>query len=182
MDEIFSICDDVTVMRDGAHVVTRPIDGLDKDSLVALMVGRELTNLFPKIEVEIGDDVLKVEKLTRNGVFSDVSFSVRRGEIVGLSGLMGAGRTAVARAIFGLDEISSGKMYLEDKGYEVKRPRDAIHNGIAYVPEDRKLLGLCLERPILENISLPNLEMFSKYGLLDLSFEREKAEDISRKL
>jgi inositol transport system ATP-binding protein len=182
MDEIFSICDDVTVMRDGTRVVTRPIKGLDKDSLVALMVGRELTNLFPKIEVEIGDEILRVENLTRKGVFSDVSFTVKRGEILGLSGLMGAGRTEVARAIFGLDDVSSGKVYLEGKENEVRRPRDAINSGIAYVPEDRKLLGLCLERPILENICLPNLEMFSKYGILDLRLEREQAEDISRKL
>jgi inositol transport system ATP-binding protein len=182
MDEIFSLCDDVTVMRDGTHVETCAIEGLDKDGLVTLMVGRELTNLFPKIEVPIREELFRVDKLTRKGVFSDVSFNIRQGEIIGLSGLMGAGRTEVARAIFGLDEISSGKMFLEGKEYSVKRPRDAIDNGIAYVPEDRKLLGLCLERPILENIGLPNLEMFSKYGLLDLGLEREQAEDISRKL
>ncbi len=182
MDEIFSLCDDVTVMRDGAHVETCAVEGIDKDGLVTLMVGRELTNLFPKIEVPIREEVFRVDHLTRKGVFSDVSFNVRQGEIIGLSGLMGAGRTEVARAIFGLDEISSGKMFLEGKEYRVKRPRDAIDNGIAYVPEDRKLLGLCLERPILENIGLPNLEMFSKYGILDLGLEREQAEDISRKL
>jgi inositol transport system ATP-binding protein len=182
MDEIFSLCDDVTVMRDGMHVETRAIEGLDKDGLVTLMVGRELTNLFPKISVHIGDEVFRVDNLTKKGVFSNVSFNVKQGEIVGLSGLMGAGRTEVARAIFGLDEINSGKMSLEGEKYSVKRPRDAIDNGIAYVPEDRKLLGLCLERPILENIGLPNLEMFGKYGLLDLGLEKEQAEDISRKL
>jgi ABC-type sugar transport system ATPase subunit len=97
-------------MRDGAHVETRSIEGLDKDGLVTLMVGRELTNLFPKIDIAISDEVFRVENLTRKGVFSDVSFNVRRGEIVGISGLMGAGRTEVARAIFGLDDDDSGNM------------------------------------------------------------------------
>jgi len=183
MDEIFSLCDDVTVMRDGLHVETRPIAGLDKDGLVALMVGRELSDLFPKEDIPIGEEVFRVENLTIDGLFSDVSFAVRKGEILGISGLMGAGRTEVSRAIFGLDAITSGKMFLEGKEFSPKSTRDAIRNGIAYVPEDRKLHGLCLERSILENISLPNLDMFCKAtGLLDLGLESKAAEDISKRL
>lgn len=183
MDEIFSLCDDVTVMRDGTHVETRSLEGLDKNGLVALMVGRELSDLFPKEEITIGEEVFRVENLTIKDLFSDVSFGINQGEILGISGLMGAGRTEVSRAIFGLDAICSGKMFLEGKEFKPKSTRDAIRNGIALVPEDRKLHGLCLERSILENISLPNLDMFSSAaGLLDLGQESKAAEDISKRL
>ncbi|MFV0438826.1 MAG: sugar ABC transporter ATP-binding protein [Desulfopila sp.] len=183
MDEIFSLCDDVTVMRDGTHVETRSIEGLDKDGLVALMVGRELKDLFPKEEVPIGEEVFRVENLTMKGLFADVSFTVKRGEILGVSGLMGAGRTEISRAIFGLDLITGGKMFLDGEPFMPKSPRDAIESGVAYVPEDRKLHGLCLERPILENISLPNLDMFSRMlGLIDLSLEKQAGEEISKRL
>lgn len=183
MDEIFSLCDDVTVMRDGLHVETRPIEGLDKDGLVALMVGRELSDLFPKEDIPIGKEVFRVENLTIPGLFSDVSFTVNQGEIVGISGLMGAGRTEVSQAIFGLAPAISGKMFLEGEEFHPKNPRDAINQGVAYVPEDRKLHGLCLGRPILENISLPNLEMFTKLGgILDLKVEVKTAEEISIRL
>lgn len=183
MDEIFSLCDDVTVMRDGLHVETRSLEGLDKDGLVALMVGRELSELFPKEEIKIGDEVFRVENLSIDGLFSDVSFAVHQGEILGISGMMGAGRTEVSRAIFGLDTVTTGKMFLNGEEFKPKSVRDAIRNGIAYVPEDRKLHGLCLERSILENISLPNLDMFSgNSGLLDIGLETKAAEDISQRL
>jgi inositol transport system ATP-binding protein len=182
LDEIFSIADEVTVMRDGTLIDSRPVHDLTKNSLISLMVGRELTALFPKLKVKIGDEVLKVEGLCRTGKFSDISFNVRRGEILGVAGLMGAGRTEVMRAIFGLDPLNKGKMYLEGKLYNPKSPKDAINRGIAYVPEDRKRIGLCLGRPILENISLPNLEMFINAGLLDLRKELESAKNISEKL
>lgn len=182
MDEIFVISDDITVMRDGAHVSTRPIAGLDKNSLISLMVGRELTDLFPKVEVNIGEEILRVEGLTRKDVFANVSFSVRRGEILGISGLMGAGRTEVARAIFGLDDLHGGRMFLDDAEYAVNRPIDAIQNGIAYVPEDRKLIGLCLDRPIMENISLASLGEFTRTCFLDLNQEKGAVEEISRKV
>ncbi len=182
MDEIFEITDEVTVMRDGFWVDTRPTSELTKNSLITLMVGRELKDLFPKTEVEIGDVVFEAKGLSRGRAFQDVSFTLRQGEILGISGLMGAGRTEVARAIFGLDPLDSGEMTLEGLPYEVNRPIDAIRRGIAYVPEDRKLVGLCLGRPILENISLASLELFTRHGLLDLRYEREEAEEISKKL
>lgn len=182
LDEIFEITDEVSVMRDGQYVDTVPTAELTEKELVSLMVGRELTQLFPKTEVEIGDVVFEARNLTRKGAFEDVSFKIRRGEIVGLSGLMGAGRTEVARAIFGLDPLDAGEMLLDGQPYEAGKPVNAIRRGIAYVPEDRKEVGLCLERPIRENISLASLEMFTKYGFLDLKSEREGTRDISRQL
>ena len=182
MDEIFEISDEVTVMRDGKYVDTVPTEKLTEKSLVSLMVGRELTQLFPKTEVEIGDVVFEARGLTRKGKFKDVSFKIRQGEIIGVSGLMGAGRTEVARAIFGLDPLDSGEMLLDGQPYDAKKPINAIRNGIAYVPEDRKEVGLCLERPILENVSLASLEMFSKNGFLDLKSERIEVEGISKQL
>ena len=182
LDEIFEITDDVTVMRDGTYVDTKLTSEIDEKALVSLMVGRELTHLFPKSEVEIGDVVFEAKSLKRSGKFQDVSFQIRQGEILGISGLMGAGRTEVARAIFGLDPLDEGEMFLDGLPYEVKRPIDAIRHGIAYVPEDRKEIGLCLGRPILENISLASLEMFSKNGFLNTKYERKEAEEISKQL
>jgi inositol transport system ATP-binding protein len=182
LDEIFSISDEVTVMRDGTWVDTVPTSTLNKDSLIRLMVGRELTNLFPKVEVDIGDVVFKAEGLSRGKAFKDVSFDLHRGEILGVAGLIGAGRTEFARAIFGLDQLDSGTMELEDLPYEVHRPIDAIRRGIAYVPEDRKLLGLCVNRPIIENLSLASLEMFSRFGLLNMPYMIKESEEISKKL
>lgn len=182
LDEIFAISDEVTVMRDGTWVDTVPTSTLNKDSLIRLMVGRELTNLFPKVEVDIGDVVFKAEGLSRGKAFKDVSFDLHRGEILGVAGLIGAGRTEFARAIFGLDQLDSGTMELEDLPYEVRRPIDAIRRGIAYVPEDRKLLGLCVNRPIIENLSLASLEMFSRFGLLNIPYMIKESEEISKKL
>lgn len=182
MDEIFDISDEVTVMRDGTHVATKPVTELTQNGLIAMMVGRELNTLFPKMDIKIGNTVLQVKGLTRNGTFSDVSFDVKGGEILGIAGLIGAGRTEVARSIFGLDPIDSGEMELDGYPYRVRRPFDAIKQGIAYVPEDRKLIGLCLGRPILENITLPSLRIFTRRGFLDLHAEKKAAEEISKKL
>lgn len=182
LDEVFGIADEITVMRDGTWVDTKPSKELDEKALVSLMVGRELNTFFPKIEVEIGDVVFEAKGLKREGVFEDVSFKVRRGEILGISGLMGAGRTEVARAIFGLDHLDAGEMLFEGIHYRANKPMDAIRRGIAYVPEDRKLIGLCLVRPVLENISLSNLEMFTRLGFIDLKYELKEALEISKKM
>ena len=172
LNEIFEISDNITVMRDGHWVETRSTAEMTESQLVTLMVGRELTELFPKIETTIGDIAFEAKGITRNGVFEDVSFNVHYGEILGFSGLMGAGRTEVARAIFGLDPLDSGEMTLLGLPYEVKAPFQAIKRGLVYLPEDRKALGLVLERPILENLSLASLEMFTKLGLIDIKYER----------
>lgn len=182
MDEVFAIADEVTIMRDGAHVTTQPATELDAGKVVALMVGRELTEMFPKTEAEIGEVVLEATSLTRRGVFENVSFEVRRGEILGIAGLMGAGRTEMARALFGLDPLDSGEIKLEGQRCEIREPSDAIRRGIVYLPEDRKETGLLLDRSVLENISLPNLELFLDRGLLNVRRERSKCGEMAQKL
>ena len=182
LDEVLHISDEVTVLRDGTWVATEPTGEMTQTKLISLMVGRELSHLFPKTHVDLGAVVFEAKGLRRENVFEDISFSVRQGEILGIAGLMGAGRTEVARAIFGLDPLDGGELLLEGKPFTVRRPWDAISRGIAYVPEDRKLTGLCLGRPILENIGLASLERFAKLGLLKLRKERTASEEISKKL
>ncbi len=176
LHEILEISDEITVMRDGNWVDTLETAGITENDLITLMVGRELSELFPTIDTEIGDVALEVKGLSREKIFENVSFSVRHGEILGLSGLMGAGRTEVARAIFGLDPFDSGEIFVEGLPYEGNKPYHAIEKGVVYLPEDRKEIGLVLERPILENLSLASLELFTKFGLLDMKYERSEAE------
>lgn len=173
MEEIFKICDAYSVFRDGHFIGTGSIADISTNELISMMVGRKVENIFPKVDCEPGEVVFKAEGLSGRG-FKDISFEVRAGEIVGLSGLVGSGRSETMRAIFGLDKLSSGKMYLNGKELRIKKPKDAIKLGIAMINEDRKNYGLCLFRSIRENISLPNLPAQQK-GLL-LNQRREKAE------
>lgn len=182
MEEIFDIADTVTVLRDGKYIDSKPIDEVDKNSLINMMVGRQLDNIFPKKKVEIGNTVLEVKHLTRKGAFEDISFHVRAGEILGFYGLVGAGRSEVMRAIFGLDHFDSGEVWMEGQQVKAKHPKDAIANGIALVTEDRKDTGLVLCRSIRENITLPSLDDFSKGAFLDKTAEREKCAEITGKL
>ena len=181
MDEIFEICDSVAVFRDGTYVGARSMDGVTRDELISMMVGRQVKNVFPKTDCEIGDVVFKVEGLTGKG-FSDISFEVRAGEILGLTGLVGSGRSETMRAIFGLDKLDSGKMWLEGKEITIKNPKDAIRQGVCMVNEDRKNYGLCLFRSIRENISLPNLPARQKGLLINQSREKKECEEYSKLL
>ena len=133
LEELFAICDRVTVMRDGKHILTKDIDEVTNDQLITAMVGRELTNQFPKIETKRGDCALRVENLNSTGVLFDISFEAYRGEILGFSGLVGAGRTELMRAIFGADPFDSGKIYVEGIGREIKDPDEAIRHGMAFL-------------------------------------------------
>ncbi|WP_432761338.1 sugar ABC transporter ATP-binding protein [Rhizobium mayense] len=173
MDEIFQIADDITVMRDGQFIAAAPASEYDPSKLISQMVGRTISSIFPKEEVPIGDVVLSVENLTRIGAFEEVSFTVRAGEIVGLSGLIGAGRTEVARVIFGLDEADGGTVRLNGAALKLKSPKHAISQGIAMVSEDRKAEGLVLCRSVGENISLANLKKFA--GGLFISERQEES-------
>ncbi len=173
MEEIFQICDTVSVFRDGTFIDSMPLQNVSRDELISLMVGRKVTNIFPKVDCEIGDVVFKAENLSGKG-FNNISFEVHAGEILGFSGLVGSGRSETMRAIFGLDPLYSGKMYLDGKEIRNKNPRDAIRKGIAMVNEDRKNYGLCLTRSIRENISLPNLPAKQR-GLL-INRKREKVD------
>ncbi|WP_321852581.1 sugar ABC transporter ATP-binding protein [Burkholderia diffusa] len=175
MDEIFQIADDITIIRDGRYVESGPADEYDESRLIAAMVGRPISSIFPKLDATIGETVLEVRNATRHGVFSDIGFSVRRGEIVGLAGLIGAGRTEVVRAIFGLDALDEGEIVLEGVPLRMRGSDAAIRCGIAMVSEDRKGEGLVLCRSVMENISLANLKGFSRRGLLDTRRERNEA-------
>lgn len=171
MDEIFRIADDITVIRDGQFVATGPAGEYDEQKLISQMVGRTISSIFPKEEVPIGEEVIAVKGMSKAGVFDDVSFTVRKGEIVGIAGLIGAGRTEVARALFGLDPADGGEIRMGGTPVTIGNPSDAIDLGIAMVSEDRKDEGLVLCRPVGENISLASLERFA--GSL---FIRERAE------
>ena len=176
MDEIFQIADDITIIRDGQYVDSNTAENYDESKLISLMVGRTISNIFPKEEVEIGEPVLELRNVTRYGVFKNVSFTVRKGEILGLAGLIGAGRTEIARAIFGLDPIDEGEILLNGKSLKVSTTSHAIANGIAMVSEDRKAEGLVLCRSVQENISLANLHKFAPGLLIDAGKEDQEAE------
>jgi len=170
LEEIFRIGDRVTVMRDGRVVKTLPTSELDEDGLIRLMVGRDIENLYPKPDVSIGDELLRVEGITRTGVVHDCSFSVRAGEILGFAGLVGAGRSELARAIFGADPIVAGRIVLDGREVRVATPQAGIEHGIGYLTEDRKRDGLALIMPIEQNITLAHLPMSSV--LINLGEER----------
>jgi len=176
MDEIFQIADDITIIRDGKWVASGSASEFDEHKLISLMVGRTISSIFPKEEVPIGDIALQVKGATRHGVFHNVSFHVRQGEILGLAGLIGAGRTEVVRAIFGLDALDAGTIELGGKPLRLRNPKDAIRQGIAMVSEDRKAEGLVLCRSVRENIALANLQKFAPGLLLDLRAEEEASQ------
>jgi len=173
MDEIFQIADDITIIRDGQYVGSGPASSYDQNTLISLMVGRTISSIFPKETVPLGEIALSVRGATRHGAFQDISFEVRQGEIVGLAGLIGAGRTEVARAIFGLDRLDAGEIWMNGQKLVLNQPSDAIQQGIAMVSEDRKAEGLVLCRSVQENISLAYLEKFAPGLLLDLQAESD---------
>ncbi|MEP6775894.1 MAG: sugar ABC transporter ATP-binding protein, partial [Chloroflexota bacterium] len=182
LEELFAVADRVTILRDGAYVGTREMSGIGTDEMIRLMVGRSLGELFPKQHVEPGAVVLEAEGLGVEGAFSGVSFQLRRGEIVGMSGLIGAGRTNVARAIFGTDPATAGMIKLDGKPVTIKTPGEAMALGIGYVPEDRKEHGLVLEMSIADNITLPILSRFARLGWLNQGRALVQAKESSQQL
>lgn len=171
MEEIFELCDRITVLRDGAYIDTREIKDIDMNDIVKMMIGREIGERYPKREVAIGKEVLRVEGLTKEKVFHDVDFSVSAGEVLGVSGLMGAGRTEIMQAIFGNMSYESGKVYIEGKEVQIRNPQQAIKAGIGFITEDRKTEGLMLDKSIEENVALPNLGKISQNSVLSGSSE-----------
>lgn len=172
-EEIFELCDTVTVLRDGNYIDTTPIKETSSDALVTQMVGREVNDLFPKIETTPRDVVLEVENLTQTGMFSDISFNVRGGEIVALAGLVGAGRSEVARAIFGVDPYESGTVKLFGRKLPKQQPRAAMAAGMALVPEDRRNQGLVIDATVRHNVTEAIRRRLTKLGLLFASAENE---------
>lgn len=174
MEEVFELGDYVSVMRDGQSVGEWPIAEVTQSSLISSMVGRDITNMFPKEHVPIGETVLEVRGLTHTGLFEDVSFHVRRGEILGFSGLVGAGRTEVMMTLFGAMHRNAGEVFLHGKPIHITSPHVAISNKIVYIPEDRKKLGLDLRAKISDNIALGALDMLcNKLGFVNKKAEQQ---------
>jgi len=176
LEEVAAIADTVTVLRDGHHITTRPGAELPHGEIVRLMVGRSLDALFPKEEAEIGPVAFRAERLTRRGVFSNVSFDLRRGEIVGLAGFVGSGRTEVARSIFGIDPLDGGELWIEGRSFTPRSPRAALRRGLAYLPEDRLQQGLVQPMSVGENVSMAVLPAVSPGGFLRPGRERALAQ------
>ncbi|MDB5263666.1 MAG: D-xylose transporter ATP-binding protein [Adhaeribacter sp.] len=172
MEEIFTVADTITVLRDGKYIQTKPAAELNNDSLISLMVGRELNTMFPESPGPKGKVVLEVKKLGRQGIFSDISFDVCAGEVLGIAGLMGAGRTEIARAIYGLDQPDTGDIYIKGIKTVIKSPQEAIKNRIGYVSEDRKVLGLVLGMSVKENITLTSLKTHQRGPFIKNDSER----------
>jgi rhamnose transport system ATP-binding protein len=182
LEEVSEIADTVTVLRDGRHVETRPAPELGQGEMIRLMVGRSLDALFPKEAAEIGEPVLKVEGLTRRGVFSNVSFEVRRGEIVGLAGFVGSGRTEVARCIFGIDRLDAGRIWIDGHPFTPRSPRAALRRGLAYLPEDRLRQGLIQPMSIERNATMAVLPELAPGGILQPWRERRLARSFIERL
>jgi rhamnose transport system ATP-binding protein len=182
LDEVKSIADVITVLRDGKKVGTYKSQDVTKNDIIKMMIGREMSELIQKDNTEKGVTALKVEKLYLEGVFGDISFEVREGEILGVAGLVGAGRSEVARAVFGLTPPESGNIQVYGKEINIKNPEDAIRQGIAYVPEDRQYEGLFLPFTIASNMSYAVPKKISKRGWLNFKKEREMAEEYKGKL
>ena len=172
MEEIFELCDRITVLRDGSDIGVKNIPETNMNEIVKMMIGREIGERYPSRNVKIGKEVLKVKELTRKGTFHDVNFSVRAGEVLGVSGLMGAGRTEIMQAIFGNLSYESGTIEIDGKEVKISNPRQAMEHGIGFITEDRKTEGLMLDKSIRENISLCNLRRISKSSVISREAEK----------
>ncbi|MEM1485702.1 sugar ABC transporter ATP-binding protein [Oscillospiraceae bacterium PP1C4] len=182
MEEIFNLADDITVLRDGRHVDTMPVSECNRGKLIKMMVGRTLEREYPKEKVEIGETTLKVENLTRKGAFENISFELRKGEILGLSGLVGSGRTEVVRAMLGIDKLTSGTIELNGKRIENANFKQAIRRGFGLIPEDRKSQGLVQLASVKENICMVSIDKILKHGVVSIQREVQYANEYVNKL
>ena len=182
MEEVFANCDTITVMRDGQTISSRPTEETNMDQIVGDMVGRVMSEYYPARTNVPGDEVFRVEGFTQPGVFQDISFNLRKGEILGVAGLMGAGRTEIMRAIFGVDPHESGKLYFEGKEIHIKNPGDAIRQGFGLITENRKTEGLILDFSIERNIALPSEERLAKSHVINDKNEFDFSSGLSKRL
>ena len=178
MDEIFRISDTITVLRDGKYIGTKSASELDDNSLIKMMVGREIENMFPESGSEKGRQILSVKNLTKRGKFTDINFDVYAGEILGIAGLMGAGRTEIARAIYGLDKPDRGEIYLDGEKVTIKSADYAVKKGIGYVSEDRKGLGLIPQMSVLQNMTLASLSNHRRGIFINTKSENTVAQEM----
>ena len=172
LDEVFSLCDRITVLKDGQYVTTVNTTDIDKSKLVSLMIGRDLNTFFPTREPDIGEVVLSAENIRAGKAVKDISFDVREGEILGLSGLVGAGRTECVRAILGIDKLDGGKVTLNGEPIRLRSTMDAYSHGIGFLPEDRKNQGVLLRRPIYQNITISCMKLLTAFGLIKKNREQ----------
>ncbi|MFC4075936.1 sugar ABC transporter ATP-binding protein [Salinithrix halophila] len=182
MEEIFQMCDRITVLRDGENVGTRDTGKTDMEELVRMMVGREIRERFPRESVPPGEERLRVKGLTRRGKVKGVSFAIRAGEILGMAGLMGAGRTETANLLFGVEKPDGGSVLVDGEPIRIRRPEDAIRAGFAYVTEDRKGEGLVLSRSVKENLMLPHLPALSLGGVIRRRQEQKASRELIKSL
>jgi rhamnose transport system ATP-binding protein len=183
LDEVFELADRISVFRDGRHVATHARGAVTRGELIGEMVGREVSDFYARHDHRPGDVVLRVRDLGRTGVFSGVSFDVRRGEVLGLAGLVGAGRTDVALALFGVAPAEVGAIELDGQPVDIRTPRQALDHGIAYLSEDRHAVGLSLPQSVTANITLPSLRRYvSRLRLVDRRAERAAADEFRRRL
>ncbi|MCQ6559452.1 sugar ABC transporter ATP-binding protein [Paenibacillus mendelii] len=181
-EDMYRLATKVTVLRDSKYIGTWDVDAISNHDLIVAMVGRDITQLFPKTDAEIGEELLRVEGLGKTGYFADISFSLRRGEILGLTGLVGAGRTEVCQTLFGIEPYDRGTIYFKGKEARIKKPLDAMNYGIGYLPEDRQKQGLVLEWGIGRNITLPALEKIARKGSINTAKEAEIAKRLAEKV
>lgn len=176
LEEVFDISDRVTVLRDGQYIATRNIDEINRDELITLMIGRELSQQYPERQVELGEIILQVENLSGTSRFHNVSFSLRRGEVLGFTGMVGAGRTELMRVLFGVDRKQSGTVVLAGRSIRRAKPRLSIRSKMGFVTEDRKIEGLALNLPVKHNISVVARWKIKRYGLINTNLEKHFAE------
>jgi rhamnose transport system ATP-binding protein len=181
-EDIYEIADYFTVLRDGRYIGEGQVAETEVDEIVRMMVGRSLDQMFPKSKVQLGDTILKVEGLSRTGIFKDVSFDLHCGEILGFFGLVGAGRSEVMQAVFGIDTATSGKISVKGRELSITSPPVAMDHGIAYVPEDRQIQGTILDMSIQDNITLPIVDKLASYSLLNSRKEREVTREFGERM
>ena len=181
-EDMYRLATRVTVFRDSKYIGCWDVDKISNQKLIGAMVGRELTQMYPSKKARIGDTVLRINNISKEGYFKQVSFDVKKGEILGLTGLVGAGRTEVCQSIFGIMTPDSGTIELEGKQVSIKNPIDALQLGIGLLPEDRQTQGLINELPIYQNVSSANMNSFIKAGKLDVNAEEQKAIELCQKI
>lgn len=182
MEEIFALSDSITIMRDGVSVKTCKSDEIDEKETVSYMVGRKIEDFYPEVEKQIGDELLEIRNFTKKGVFSDINMKVHRGEILGIAGLMGAGRSEIMRCLFGIDKKDEGEIRIDGKVVAINSPADAKREKIAFITENRKEEGLLIDLSIRENISIPNLKSITNNFIVDKKQECKNAKLLSEKL
>ena len=182
LEEIMDICDSVTVLKDGTYVDTKPVGEVTKDSLITMMVGREMSDIYNIKRQEPGEEVLRVENFSDSSHFAHIIFTVHKGEILGFVGLVGAGRSEIMRALCGVERRLTGDVYVKGKKVNIKNPSDAMHHGICFLTEDRRTDGLALQLSIKTNINMNSYDMISKKGIISLKKESERAEDYSKRV